>query len=133
MPDPALILRRANLSRNGGEWQQEDLILRRELRTRLRRLAREKFQSINAEQIPLFGPVLNGGPAPTPRLSIYLAKGSLGPWRGHSLGPPRRIVARVSLMRDWLLVLAPVAAITYFLVYPDQFRSFMAWCARLLH
>ncbi len=30
-------------------------------------------------------------------------------------------------MRDWLLLLAPIVVIVYFLVYPDQFSAFMAW------
>jgi hypothetical protein len=36
-------------------------------------------------------------------------------------------------MRDWLLVLAPAAAVTYFLVYPGEFTAFLHWFARLLH
>ena len=30
-----------------------------------------------------------------------------------------------------LLVVAPVAAVIYFLVYPDQFGELLAWLARL--
>jgi hypothetical protein len=30
-------------------------------------------------------------------------------------------------MRDWILVLAPVAAIVYFLANPDQFKELVAW------
>jgi len=30
-------------------------------------------------------------------------------------------------MRDWILVLIPVAIIVYFIVYPDQFSALMAW------
>lgn len=35
-------------------------------------------------------------------------------------------------MRDWLLLLAPIALILYFLVYPDQFSAFMAWAQSLI-
>jgi hypothetical protein len=33
-------------------------------------------------------------------------------------------------MRDWLLLLAPIALVIYFLAYPDQFSAFMAWAAQ---
>jgi hypothetical protein len=36
-------------------------------------------------------------------------------------------------MRDWLLVVAPIAAVTYFLAYPNAFRAFMAWFGHLIH
>jgi hypothetical protein len=32
-------------------------------------------------------------------------------------------------MRDWLLLLAPVVLVLYFLVYPDQFSAFMSWAS----
>jgi hypothetical protein len=35
-------------------------------------------------------------------------------------------------MQDWILVLSPVSLITYFLVYPDQFRHFMTWFGHLV-
>ena len=35
-------------------------------------------------------------------------------------------------MRDWIFVLAPVAATIYFLVYPDQFRDFLVWLTILV-
>jgi hypothetical protein len=35
-------------------------------------------------------------------------------------------------MRDWLLLLAALAVALYFLLYPDQWRAFMDWFARLL-
>ena len=35
-------------------------------------------------------------------------------------------------MRDWLLLLAPLALVAYFVVFPDQLGAFMAWAARLL-
>jgi hypothetical protein len=35
-------------------------------------------------------------------------------------------------MRDAILLLAPVAIVIYFLVYPDQFAAFLAWVSRLL-
>jgi len=37
------------------------------------------------------------------------------------------------LMRDLLFMLAPVALITYFLIYPDQFSAFLMWARQLLH
>jgi hypothetical protein len=30
-------------------------------------------------------------------------------------------------MRDWSLVIAPLGATFYFLVYQDQFRELLAW------
>lgn len=35
-------------------------------------------------------------------------------------------------MQDWILVLAPVSLVTYFLVHPDQFRMFMNWFGHLI-
>jgi hypothetical protein len=35
-------------------------------------------------------------------------------------------------MRDWLLMLAPIAAIVYFLTHPSEFTALMNWFARLL-
>jgi hypothetical protein len=35
-------------------------------------------------------------------------------------------------MRDWLLILAPIAAIVYFLTYPSEFTALMNWFTRLL-
>jgi hypothetical protein len=35
-------------------------------------------------------------------------------------------------MRDLLLILSPVAAVTYFLAHPSEFTVFMNWFARLL-
>ena len=34
-------------------------------------------------------------------------------------------------MRDWLLMLAPLALVLYFVIYPDQFSAFMSWAAQL--
>jgi hypothetical protein len=36
-------------------------------------------------------------------------------------------------MRDLMFMLAPVALILYFVVYPDQFSSFVGWAGQLLH
>jgi hypothetical protein len=36
-------------------------------------------------------------------------------------------------MQDWLLILAPIVAVGYFLANPNQFAMFMDWFARLLH
>ena len=35
-------------------------------------------------------------------------------------------------MRDWLLLLGPIALIVYFLAYPDQFSAFVSWASRLV-
>jgi hypothetical protein len=35
-------------------------------------------------------------------------------------------------MRDWLLVLAPLATALYFTIHPDQFRASLDWLTRLL-
>lgn len=34
-------------------------------------------------------------------------------------------------MRDWLLLLTPIALIIYFLAYPDQFVAFIGWAKQL--
>jgi hypothetical protein len=36
-------------------------------------------------------------------------------------------------MRDLIYMLAPVALLIYFLVYPDQFNAFLAWASQVLH
>ncbi len=36
-------------------------------------------------------------------------------------------------MQDWLLILAPIATVGYFLIHPGVFPAFMDWFARLLH
>jgi len=36
-------------------------------------------------------------------------------------------------MREWYLPLAPVAAIIYFLVFPDQFSALIAWATRFVY
>jgi len=36
-------------------------------------------------------------------------------------------------MREWLLVLIPVAAVFYFVVYPDQFGAFVSWAAKIIY
>jgi hypothetical protein len=35
-------------------------------------------------------------------------------------------------MRDWLLLLAPIALVAYFMVYPDQFSAFLAWASHIV-
>jgi hypothetical protein len=35
-------------------------------------------------------------------------------------------------MRDWLLLLAPIALVAFFMLNPDQFTAFMAWASRLV-
>jgi hypothetical protein len=35
-------------------------------------------------------------------------------------------------MRDWLIILAPIAAIFYFVAHPGTFTAFMNWFAGLL-
>lgn len=36
-------------------------------------------------------------------------------------------------MREWLWPAAPVVAILYFTLYPDQFAAFVDWAGRLIH
>jgi hypothetical protein len=36
-------------------------------------------------------------------------------------------------MREWLLVLLPIALIVYFVVYPARLIELMAWIGRLFH
>ena len=35
-------------------------------------------------------------------------------------------------MREWFWPVAPVAAIVYCLVYPDQFTAFIVWAERFI-
>jgi hypothetical protein len=35
-------------------------------------------------------------------------------------------------MRDWLLILAPIAITIYFLLNPDQFKILMDWLGNLV-
>jgi hypothetical protein len=42
-------------------------------------------------------------------------------------------LAGVAPMQDWLLILAPIATVAYFLIHPGVFPAFMSWFARLLH
>ncbi len=35
-------------------------------------------------------------------------------------------------MRDMVLMLAPVALVIYFVVYPDQFSAFIGWAGQFL-
>ena len=36
-------------------------------------------------------------------------------------------------MRDFMFMLARVALIFYFVVYPEQFSSFLGWAGQFLH
>ena len=36
-------------------------------------------------------------------------------------------------MRDWLLVIAPVAIALYFWYFPDEWRALVYWLEGLLH
>lgn len=45
----------------------------------------------------------------------------------------RNVSARGIPMRDLMFMLAPVALILYFVVYPDQFSSFVGWAGQLLY
>ena len=36
-------------------------------------------------------------------------------------------------MQDWLLIMAPIVAVGYFLAHPNEFVGFMDWFGRLLH
>jgi hypothetical protein len=40
--------------------------------------------------------------------------------------------SEILFMQDWILVLAPVSLVTYFLLFPDQFHHFMAWFGHLI-
>jgi hypothetical protein len=41
-------------------------------------------------------------------------------------------IRRGLAMREWILALAPIGAIFYFIMYPDQFHAFIDWAERLL-
>lgn len=36
-------------------------------------------------------------------------------------------------MREWLLPIAPIAAVMYFTVYPHQFGELVMWIGNFLH
>lgn len=36
-------------------------------------------------------------------------------------------------MREWSMMLAPVATVIYFIAFPDQFNALLAWAARFIH
>jgi len=36
-------------------------------------------------------------------------------------------------MRDWILLLAPVVAITYFVAYPQQFGELLNWARNFVY
>jgi hypothetical protein len=36
-------------------------------------------------------------------------------------------------MQDWLMITAPVFAIGYFLMHPNETMAFVTWFGRLLH
>ena len=36
-------------------------------------------------------------------------------------------------MREWFWPVAPIAAIIYCVVYPDQFTAFIVWMERFVH
>jgi hypothetical protein len=44
----------------------------------------------------------------------------------------RNVSARGIPMRDLMFMLAPVALVLYFVVYPDQFSLFVGWAGSLL-
>ena len=41
--------------------------------------------------------------------------------------------SRSSVMRDWALVVAPVAAVVYLLFQPDQFAALLGLLERVIH
>ena len=52
------------------------------------------------------------------------------------VGQTDRSVCTLSVeypMREWIMMLTPVAAIMYFVVYPDQLAVVGDWFARLAH
>jgi hypothetical protein len=36
-------------------------------------------------------------------------------------------------MQDWLLVVAPIVLVAYWVTNPNQFTAFLDWLARLIH
>jgi hypothetical protein len=36
-------------------------------------------------------------------------------------------------MREWIMMLSPVAPVAYFVVYPEQLGMISEWFARLIH
>jgi len=36
-------------------------------------------------------------------------------------------------MRDLIFMLAPVALIIYFVIFPDQFSAFLGWAGQYVH
>jgi len=36
-------------------------------------------------------------------------------------------------MREWIMMLSPVVAVMYFVVYPEQLGVISEWFARLIH
>jgi hypothetical protein len=35
-------------------------------------------------------------------------------------------------MQDWALILTPISAVAYFMVYPDQFHRALFWIGHLI-
>jgi hypothetical protein len=50
----------------------------------------------------------------------------------HRRIPPVVFSAGVPV-REWFWPVAPVAAILYFTLYPDQFSAFVGWAERFIH
>jgi hypothetical protein len=38
-----------------------------------------------------------------------------------------------SLMKEWLLPIAPVAVLIYFAAFPDKFAAFVGWAGHYMH
>lgn len=44
----------------------------------------------------------------------------------------RKRPSEIPLMQDWILILAPVSLVSYFLMYPSQFHQFITWFGHLI-
>jgi hypothetical protein len=49
-----------------------------------------------------------------------------------SSGRCKELLVTCPVMRDWLLILAPIAVVAYFLAYPQQFTAFATWLEGLV-
>jgi hypothetical protein len=63
------------------------------------------------------------GPVGQPESGISRIRHIMSWWLQPCTGAP---------MRDWILILSPIAAIAYFASHPTEFKAFMDWFARLI-
>jgi hypothetical protein len=52
---------------------------------------------------------------------------------GDSFGKYTEHVRGEEPVRDLMFMLAPVALVLYFVVFPDQFSAFLGWAGQYLH